>query len=84
MISWTWPQKNTWTTFLDSDSFCDILELDLKSAQTTLLDFDWFLEYTGLGVKKTLGLTYWDEFIITKQGCCLKSVKTSLNYLLSS
>ena len=34
--------------------FYDLLELDLKSTQTTLLDLDWFYDILDLDLKKTL------------------------------
>ena len=36
---------------MDSDWFYDILELDLKSTQTTLLDLDWFYDILDLDLK---------------------------------
>ena len=34
--------EKTWTAFLHSVWFQDILDFDLKSARTTLLKLDWF------------------------------------------
>ena len=36
---------------LDLDWLCDVLDLDLKNAWTTLLDLDWFYMF-GLGLEK--------------------------------
>ena len=43
--------NNTWQ---DSDWFYDILELDLKSTQTTSLDLDWFYDILDVYLKNTL------------------------------
>ena len=40
-------------TFLDSDWFYYILEVDKKRAQTTLLDLNWFYDTLDLDLKNT-------------------------------
>ena len=52
----TWTQKYL-NILLDSDWFYYMLELDLKTTQTSLLDLDWLYDTLDL-VLKIFGLTY--------------------------
>ena len=53
MIYWTCTRKILELSYLDSKLFYDILELDLKSTQTTSLDLDSFYDIFDLNLKKT-------------------------------
>ena len=79
---WTWKISDCLTGLRLILWFIGVLELDLKSTQTILLDLDWFCVFLDLCLKNTRTNLMHSDFIIANQGCCWKILKTYLNNLL--